>query len=44
MSVTLSQRPQPKSTQRSAADRDAFVQVERWMALIREVSREPAKG
>ena len=44
MSVTTSQRPQTKSTQRSPADKDMLAHVEKWMALIRELSGEPAKG
>lgn len=36
---------QPKSkSPRSGTDRIAFAQVERWMALIREISLEQAKN
>ncbi len=35
--------PQPKPTQNRSADAQAFAQAEKWMAVIREVSREEAK-
>jgi hypothetical protein len=44
MSETLTASPKPKSTRTGAGDKDIFVQVEKWMALIREVSREQAKS
>jgi hypothetical protein len=43
MSEVASTQPKPKSP-RSGTDRMALAQVERWMALIREISREPAKS
>jgi hypothetical protein len=42
MSELASNQPKPKSP-RSGIDRTAFAQVERWMALIRELSLEQAK-
>jgi hypothetical protein len=44
MSETITASPKPKSTRTGAGDKDIFVQVEKWMALIREVSREQAKS
>jgi len=32
--------PKPADTRSEAADKQAFAQVEKWMAIIREVSRE----
>ena len=39
MSETNTQQ-KPDSTRGNAADKRAFAQVERWMAIIREISRE----
>ena len=36
--------PKPKSTRDGAADRDVLAVVDKWMALIREISGEQAKG
>jgi hypothetical protein len=44
MSESVSTLPRLNSARRGAADRDAFAQVEKWMALIRELSREQAKS
>jgi len=30
--------------QADAADREAFAQVEKWLAVIRELAREPSKA
>lgn len=42
MSEVASTEVEPKLP-RSAADKDVFTEVERWMALIREISLEQAK-
>jgi hypothetical protein len=36
--------PPRLNSRRGSADRDAFAQVEKWMAVIREISREQAKA
>lgn len=36
--------PQPKSPREFSADRDAFAQVAKWMAIIRKVSQEQPKN
>jgi hypothetical protein len=43
MSEIASNQAKPKSPH-SDTDRDVFAQVERWMALIREISLEQAKS
>ncbi len=43
MSEIASNQPKPKSP-RNGTDRIAFAEVERWMALIREICLEQAKG
>jgi hypothetical protein len=43
MSEVASTEVKPK-LQRSAADKNAFTEIERWMALIREISLEEAKA
>jgi hypothetical protein len=43
MSEIASNPPKSKLS-RSGTDRTAFSQVERWMALIREISLEQAKS
>jgi hypothetical protein len=43
MSEIVSSQPKPKSP-RSGTDRVIFAQVERWMALIREITLEQAKS
>jgi hypothetical protein len=40
MSETIVAPPKPKSPRTGGVDKDAFAQVEKWMALIREVNRE----
>lgn len=42
MSEVASTEVKPKLP-RSAADKNAFTEIERWMALIREISLEEAK-
>jgi len=44
MSETVTAPPRPKSARSGCADKAAFAQIEKWMALIREVSREQAKS
>jgi hypothetical protein len=43
MSEVASAQVKPKLP-RTAADKDAFTKVERWMALIREICLEQAKS
>jgi hypothetical protein len=43
MSDTVNTQPKGKSTPRRSADRDVLAQVEKWMAMIREISREQVK-
>jgi hypothetical protein len=43
MSEIVAPHPKPEPTRSGAADKEAFAQVERWMAVIRELSREQAK-
>jgi hypothetical protein len=41
MSETVTtQQPKPKTTRNGSDDGRAFAQVEKWMEMIREVSRE----
>lgn len=44
MSATAETQPKPKSTQGNSADDRILAQVEKWMAMIREISREQAKS
>jgi hypothetical protein len=44
MSETMTAPPKPNSTRRGSTDKDVIAQVEKWMELIREISREPAKS
>ena len=43
MPETANIEPKGKPARAAAADKKAFAQVERWMAIIREISREEAK-
>jgi hypothetical protein len=43
MSEIASNQPKPKSPH-NGTDRTVFAQIERWMALIRELSLEQAKS
>ena len=42
--VTLDPKPKTQTTRRGSDDGRAFAQVEKWMAMIREISREQAKS
>ena len=44
MSESVSAPPRLNSTRRGAADHDVFAQVEKWLAVIREINREQAKA
>jgi hypothetical protein len=44
MAETAAAPAKPKSTRRASADKDAIAQVEKWMAIIREVNREQPKS
>ncbi len=43
MSEVAATQAKPETPRGAAADKNAFAQVERWMALIREISLEQAK-
>jgi hypothetical protein len=43
MSDTATSLPKPKSTRAGAADGRVIAQVEKWMAMIREIAREQVK-
>jgi hypothetical protein len=44
MSESVSSSCSLSLPRRAAADREAFAQVEKWLAVIREISREQAKA
>ena len=44
MSETANSRPQPKSTRGGSGDEAILAQIEKWMAMIREISREQVKS
>jgi len=44
MSETVNTQPKPKSTQRGTTDRRVLAEVEKWMAMIREIAREQPKN
>jgi hypothetical protein len=44
MSEQVNTQPKPKSTRGGSDDRPVLAQVEKWMAIIREFSREQAKN
>jgi hypothetical protein len=44
MSESVSSSSRLSSARRGSEDRDAFAQVEKWLAVIREISREQAKS
>jgi hypothetical protein len=44
MSETANTQPKPKSTRSGSADGPVLAQVEKWMAMIREISREQVKN
>ena len=44
MAEAVTAPPRPESTPSGPADKAALAQVEKWMAIIREVSREEPKS
>ncbi len=44
MSGNASAPPKSTTVRTGSSDKDAFAQVEKWLALIREVAREQAKS
>jgi hypothetical protein len=44
MSERIDTLPNPKATRDGTSDRRALEQVEKWMAMIREINREQAKS
>jgi hypothetical protein len=42
-SETVNTRPKPTAAPRGAADGHVLAEVEKWMAMIREISGETAK-
>ena len=44
MPATVNTQPKPKSMHGDSADGQILAQVEKWMAMIREISREQAKN
>jgi len=42
ISQTADTQPKPIATRGNASDKEALAQVEKWMAMIREISRERA--
>jgi hypothetical protein len=44
MSESISAPLKSRSSRANAADKDTLAHVEKWMALIREVSRDEAKA
>jgi hypothetical protein len=43
-SETVNTQSKPKAAPRGAADGSVLAEVEKWMAMIREISREPVKN
>jgi hypothetical protein len=43
MSETVVIQPKPKTARDRSDDRRVLDQVEKWMEMIREISREPVK-
>jgi hypothetical protein len=43
MSEAVTPPQKPQSTRSGSADKEVFAQVERWMAVIREISHDQAK-
>jgi hypothetical protein len=43
-SATVNTQPKLKSAPRGAADGRVLAEVEKWMAMIREMNREPVKN
>jgi hypothetical protein len=44
MSETITTQSKPKSPRTTAADGRVLAEVEKWMAMIREMAREPVKN
>jgi hypothetical protein len=44
MAETMTAQPKPNATRSGSADKSALAQVEKWMAIIREVAREQPKS
>lgn len=44
MAETMTAQPKPNATRSGSADKAAMAQVEKWMAIIREVSGEKSKN
>jgi len=44
MSETVDIQTKPKPARDNAKDKRTLDQVEKWMEMIREISREPAKN
>jgi hypothetical protein len=44
MSEALATQPKPKTSQRSPNDGRVIAEVERWMAMIREIKSEQIKN
>jgi hypothetical protein len=44
MSETIDTRTKPKSPRVGTADRQALIQVEKWLETIREIAREQVKN
>jgi hypothetical protein len=42
MSKAITPPQKPQSTRIGPADKEVFAQVEKWMAVIREISRDQA--
>jgi hypothetical protein len=42
-SDAVNTQPKPKAAPRASADGRVLAEVEKWMAMIREISRETAK-
>ncbi len=44
MSMSTETQPKPKSTRSDTADGRVIAEVEKWMAMIRELNREQVKN
>jgi hypothetical protein len=44
MAETVSVPPRVQPTRSGSADEDVFAQIEKWMAIIREFSRQQPKS
>jgi hypothetical protein len=44
MSNTVNTQPKPKVVQTGSTDGRVLAEVEKWMAMIREIAREQAKN